>query len=282
MEIINGKKAEYVLSLSYGKDSMACLGAIKHLGLPLHRIVTADIWATDTIRADYPPMAAFKDYADKVIRERYGIEVEHYHATTIDGVVKDKVTYRDGFYHTMQSGKYEGTIKGFPMMRGPWCQKLKLNAVDQMPTEADIVIQYLGIAADEPDRIAKHINRPNVMLPLVVLGWEEDLCGLWCKYSDLLAPTYTSSTRDGCWFCHNQRTDQLRNLRHEHPELWQLLLEWDKDSPVTFKAPTRKQAGHTVRDYDERFKLEDDGVLVKDDGHFRWKQLDEPIQLSLF
>lgn len=31
-----------VLSLSYGKDSMACLGAIEQLGWPLDRIVTAD------------------------------------------------------------------------------------------------------------------------------------------------------------------------------------------------------------------------------------------------
>jgi hypothetical protein len=28
----------YVLELSYGKDSLACLGAIEKLGLPLHRI----------------------------------------------------------------------------------------------------------------------------------------------------------------------------------------------------------------------------------------------------
>lgn len=36
-------KTEYVLSLSYGKDSLACLGAIEHLGWPLDRIVTADV-----------------------------------------------------------------------------------------------------------------------------------------------------------------------------------------------------------------------------------------------
>ena len=43
--------AEHILSLSYGKDSLACLGAIKHLGWPLDRIVTADqrwIKAADT------------------------------------------------------------------------------------------------------------------------------------------------------------------------------------------------------------------------------------------
>lgn len=68
---------EYVLSLSYGKDSIACLEAIKLLGLPLDRIVHAEVWATDTIPADLPPMVEFKAKADKIILERYGIEVEH-------------------------------------------------------------------------------------------------------------------------------------------------------------------------------------------------------------
>lgn len=277
MQIIDGKKVEFVLSYSHGKDSGACLGAIKHLNWPLDRIVTADIWATDTIRAEYPEQAAFKAKADQIIENRYGIKVEHYHATHVDGIDKDKVTYCDIFYKTLQSGKHVETIKGFPMQRGPWCQKLKLNAADQIDTDADVVVTYLGIAADEPIRIARHIDKPNVLLPLVELGWEEDLCGLWSKYSDLLGPTYTCGTRDGCWFCHNQPIEQLRRLRHMYPDLWRLLLEWDKDSPVPFHSD-----GHTVKDFDKRFRLEDEGVLKKGDKRFRWKQLDQPIQLSLF
>lgn len=76
------KKTEYVLSLSYGKDSLACLEAIKILGYPLDRIITAEVWATDTIPADLPPMMEFKEKADKIIKERYGITVEHTYATT--------------------------------------------------------------------------------------------------------------------------------------------------------------------------------------------------------
>lgn len=66
-----------VLSLSYGKDSLACLGAIEELGLPLDRIVHAEVWATDTIPADLPPMVEFKTKADQIIKERYGFVVEH-------------------------------------------------------------------------------------------------------------------------------------------------------------------------------------------------------------
>ena len=66
-----------VLSLSYGKDSMACLGAIEKLGWPLDRIITAELWATDDIPADLPPMVEFKEKADRIIKQRYGIDVTH-------------------------------------------------------------------------------------------------------------------------------------------------------------------------------------------------------------
>ena len=65
----------YILSLSYGKDSLACLEAIKQLDYPLDSIVHAEVWATDTIPADLPPMMEFKKKADKIIKEQYGIEV---------------------------------------------------------------------------------------------------------------------------------------------------------------------------------------------------------------
>lgn len=69
--------AEHILFLSYGKDNLACLGAIEKLGWPLDRIVHAEIWATNEISADLPPMVEFKRKADAIIKERWGIEVEH-------------------------------------------------------------------------------------------------------------------------------------------------------------------------------------------------------------
>ena len=75
----------YTLSLSYGKDSLACLGAIEELGLPLDRIVHAEVWATETIPADLPPMVEFKKKTDTIIKERYGIEVEHVCALNKNG-----------------------------------------------------------------------------------------------------------------------------------------------------------------------------------------------------
>lgn len=335
----------YVLSLSYGKDSLACLGAIKLLGLPLDRIVHAEVWATDTIPADLPPMVEFKKKADKIIKDRWGIEVEHVCAQKKSDRGALRLTYESMLYDKLKRGKYVGTIKGFPQTIGSWCKKLKYEnkSVDirgyilstaqeypfceggvqdlwipnakgelvQQPPQArsnrywdsqaggvntaqansrkglftspsargDInVVQYLGIAVDEPTRIARHENKKGIVLPLVLAGWDEAYCRKWCEENDLLSPIYTTATRGGCWFCHNQSVGQLRLLRKNYPELWSLLLKWDKDSPVLFKAD-----GHTVNDFDKRFQLEDEGKLRIGDK-FRWSYLESPppIQMTIF
>lgn len=129
------------------------------------------------------------------------------------------------------------------------------------------IVQYLGIAADEPERIKRH-SRPEIVLPLVEIGWDEAYCCKWCEENDLLSPIYTSSARGGCWFCHNQSVSQLRLLRKNYPDLWKLLLKWDTDSPVSFKPD-----GHTVHDYDKRFQAEDEGK-VPTDRKFRWKMIE--------
>lgn len=108
------------------------------------------------------------------------------------------------------------------------------------------------------------------IMPLVQVGWDEDLCGLEATYMDMLSPTYEGSCRDGCWFCHNQGIEQLRNLRKNYPELWAKLMAIDLDSPVTFHPD-----GHTVHDFDRRFAWEDAGYMPEG-KRFRWKDIDEP------
>ena len=137
------------------------------------------------------------------------------------------------------------------------------------------IIEYIGIAADEPKRFGQLSEWTRA--PLVEFGIDEDLCGLYCQYNDMLSPSYETSCRDGCWFCHNQGVNQLRALRKNYPDLWALLMKWDLDSPVSFKAD-----GHTVHDFDERFQAEDEG-FVPADRAFRWWMLKyQWKQTSLF
>lgn len=70
-----------VACISHGKDSIAMLRAIQLLGLPLHGIVTSDVWATQDIPADLPEMWSWKKEADQRILELYGVPVTHICAT---------------------------------------------------------------------------------------------------------------------------------------------------------------------------------------------------------
>lgn len=274
---------EHILSLSYGKDSLACLGAIEELGWPLDRIVHAEVWATDTIPADLPPMVEFKAKADRIIRERWGIEVEHFSAQQAG----KRKTYENTFYRrvsnrAMKKRKEKPKFKeigmpyiyGFPRRKGSWCvSEIKIQAIRKLQNKGDIF--YLGIAADEPNRF--HNLTDTKKSPLVEAGWDEAYCRQWCEENDLLSPIYTTATRGGCWFCHNQSVGQLRLLRKNYPELWALMLKWDKDSPFTFHAD-----GHTVHDFDRRFAAEDEGLIYPDDKVFRWSMLDDELNYRWF
>ena len=142
----------YVAQISHGKDSLKMLDVIVSRGLPLDRITTSDVWATDTISACLPPVEEFKARMDEIIWKKYRIEVEHLCARNEDGTKK---TYEQMFYQVPQRKnavvvesntdsqlsvingvkhlngvsllKIQGTIKSFPAtVSVPWCQKLKL------------------------------------------------------------------------------------------------------------------------------------------------------------
>lgn len=157
---------QYIARISHGKDSLKMLDVIFTRGLPLDRITTADIWATETIRGEHPEMVTFKEMVDEYIWRKYRIEVEHLCAMK-NG---KKVTYERMFYHipkrkpkksggggysskpgndsrisdlmgTMVSvgsqkrsaeNHYQGCVQGFPLQRGSWCKKLKIR-IFRMP-----------------------------------------------------------------------------------------------------------------------------------------------------
>ena len=164
------KKRQHILSLSYGKDSIACLGAIGELGWPLDRIIHAEVWATDTIPADLPPMVEFKEKADAIIKARWGIEVEH---------IRAKQTAESVFYHKRTRGNRVDQIVGWPMTKGPkvGCELQKALKVRPMRTAQKGTITYLGIAVDEPSRY-NNITEAKIS-PLIEAGWTEAHCRQW-------------------------------------------------------------------------------------------------------
>jgi hypothetical protein len=254
--------------LSYGKDSLAQLEIMHIHGLPLTDIVTADIMAAPNLPAYLPELVEFRERIDREIKDRYGIPVTHVRA--------DK-TFADYFYRELtERSKYTG-IWGWPPVFGHWCMKyLKLHPIQNFFEGLDYV-EWIGIAADETDRQGQLNERKRSAL--VEYGITEEQAMEICRGLNWVSPTYLHSGRDGCWFCPCQGIDQLRRLYNEFPDLWGLMMQWDRDTDKRFKID------HTLEEYDLRFRFEKQGK-VPTGKKFRWNMLQQsesmPQQLSLF
>ena len=230
---------KYVASLSFGKDSMAMLIKIKELGLPLDEVIYVDIMFDDDTSGETPEMASFITKAEKILKEKFNVEVTHLRG----------VTFKEQFYKVKQRGKHIGDNYGFPYTIGAWCNdRLKMQPIKEyMRKQTDEIIQYVGIAYDEPERYER-LNHETHIAPLYDLKITEKEAMEICRKYDLLSPIYKTSFRGGCWFCPKQRLSQLKWLYQEHNDLWNILKEMEKDSFNTFKPNT------TLKDLEERFK----------------------------
>lgn len=232
---------KYIASLSFGKDSMAMLIKILELGLPLDEVIYCDIRFDEEISGEMPLMAEFIPKAEKILKDKFNIEVKHLRG----------VTFKEQFYKIKKRGKHIGDNYGFPYTIGAWCNdRLKIQPIKKyLQSIKEPVIQYVGIAYDSQERYEK-LNHETHIAPLYDLKITEKEAMEICKEHDLLSPIYESSFRGGCWFCVKQRLSQLKNLYENYPELWNKLKELEKDSFNTFRT---KQ---TLRELEERFKEE--------------------------
>lgn len=231
---------KYIASCSFGKDSLAMIIKIKELGLPLDEVIYCDIRFDNNISGETPEMAEFIPKAEKVLKEKFGIEVKH---------LTYKKTFKEQFYTVKERGKHIGDNYGFPYVIGSWCNsRLKIEPIkNYLKSIKEPVIQYVGIAYDEPKRYER-LNHETHIAPLYDLKITENQAMEICREYDLLSPIYETSFRGGCWFCPKQRLSQLKWLYDKHNDLWNILKEMEKDSHNTFRSNA------TLSKLEEKFK----------------------------
>ena len=228
---------KHIVSWSGGKDSSAMLIRMVEEGMPIDDIVFIYVMATPTLGGEFPEMYEYihrmECYIDRKIT-----------------VVQSVLDFDTVFHQTYKTGKWAGKIYGFPLTCGAWCNsRLKIRTIQKHYKTYGEHIRYVGLAADEPDRIAK--LEPFCRTPLAEWGMTEQDCVEFLEKRDMLNPLYRKFRRLGCWFCVKQSLESLRVLRRDYPEYWAMLLEWDKESFRTFKPE------YTVADLERRFSLED-------------------------
>ena len=213
---IGEKMAKHILSCSFGKDSIAtALLALQH-GEPLDELVYCEVMFSEEISGELPEHNRFIHETAIPYFEQRGIPTR---------VLRSEKTYLSCFYHVVTRGKTKGMLSRFPLSGRCTIQRdCKLPPIKayQKALPPDTV-QYIGIAADEPKRLAR--LKPGQISLLDKYHVAEPEARSMCAAEELLSPLYDFTKRGGCWFCPNASISELRHLYRYHPELWQFLLE---------------------------------------------------------
>ena len=225
---------KYILSLSFGKDSMALLIEVLKRKLPLDYVIFCDIKFNDKISGEHPLMAEWISKAEQILKDKFGIDVIHLTA---------KKNFTEQFYTVKQKWNHIGDRYGFPYTIGAWCNgRLKLDPINNfikgIIKEYGAVTEYIGIANDEPKRLEryKQLETENhKYITLADLGITELQAMEICRENNLLSPKYENSFRGGCWFCPKQSMWDLYQLYTNYPEYFNILEEMEKDSFNSFK-----------------------------------------------
>ena len=229
------KPEKYVVSLSGGKDSTAMLLRLLEEKRPVDLILFCDTGLE--FPQMYEHLAHLEAYIGRpIIRLKAEHDFEYY------------------FLHYTPKRKnpaleqYSGMSWAGP--RNRWCTGiLKTRVVDAYLKELRkdyTVIEYVGIAADEPKRIK------DKTYPLAEWGMTEKDCLAYCYEQGFdWGGLYEIFHRVSCWCCPLQSLDELRKLHRYFPDLWRQLETWDDATWRTFIK------GYSARDLAARFDFEE-------------------------
>lgn len=228
-----------VVSFSGGKDSTAMLLHMVELGMQIDEIVFCD--TTEEFPEMYEHIKKVEDYTGRKITI---LKAEH----SFQYFLFD---YEPKYYRNKSVIRHDKGLS-FPSSHIRWCtRRLKADIVDKYIKSkiksGEEINQYIGIAYDEQHRV-KDKN-----YPLVDWKWTEADCLKYCKDRGFdWGGLYDIFSRVSCWCCPLQSLDSLRKLRHNFPELWAKLLDWQHKTWRDFRPDA------SVDKLEVRFAYEDE------------------------
>ena len=133
-----------------------------------------------------------------------------------------------------------------------WGTTAKQTVLDKYFIENQGAVYYIGIAADETERLKKERSGYKCF-PLAEWGITEAECLRGCYDAGFdWGGMYEHLDHLSCKFCTNKNLKELRNIRKYYPEWWQEL----KDYQARTNRPYKGQ-GKSVLELEKRFMLED-------------------------
>ncbi len=215
----------YIISWSGGKDSTASIVLARKHQIPIAEIIMSLIWFNKDkkIYAEYPEVVEWVLNYAKPLFESWGYKVK---------ILESERDYDYYFHHIITGSKHpERNGKKAAFLIGGKCymNREKINPIKKyLKTLGGNYTQIVGIAADETSRLKTAHKKGQISLLEKYGISEQDTYEILKPYG-LLSPTYSYSTRGGCWFCPNQRIKELAHLKTMHPELWSELAAFDNE-----------------------------------------------------
>ena len=68
-----------------------------------------------------------------------------------------------------------------------------------------------------------------------------------CQDHGLLSPIYAHCRRNGCWFCPNASDSELLHMVTKHPDMFDRLIEWEKEDNIFHRRMTRRETPSEVK-----------------------------------
>lgn len=226
------KPKMYIASCSFGKDSIATiLLALEH-GEPLDRVVFSEVMFDHEkgISGEIPEHIEWIHNTAIPRLESMGVKVD---------VVRGNLDYISLCNKVLKSGKKVGQKYGLQNRKPCYANsELKIAPIrsylSRMRKDYDIV-QYIGIAIDEPIRLAR-LKGANKVSLLQKYGYTQQMAKDKSKEYNLLSPLYSMGYRGGGWFCFNANIERYMHIRKNYPEYWQALKElYYKTNSTRFK-----------------------------------------------
>ena len=246
---------KYIASCSGGKDSIATIILAHENKEPLDEIVFAEVMFDEETSGELP------EHIDFIKNKAFPLFESWGYKTTI---LHHNRTYMDYFNQVRQKGKNIGKKVGFPM-----ADKCNARACKTKPIEKYIkslgndYVEYVGIGLEEKDRLHRLHTHKNKISLLEKEQFTTDNAKQLATEYGLLSPYYDFSKRGGCWFCPNASDCQLRNLRDNHSDLWDRLLQLESE-PNLIGEIWNTRGNVSLFDKAEQFRLEDAQMTIFD------------------
>lgn len=229
---------KHILSFSGGKDSTFLLLELIRRQHPLDEVAFFDTgW-------EYPVMYEHIERCKKICEAR-GIKF----VTLQPGKPFDYLMFEKEVKE--RSG---GTHFGYSWCGGNcrWGTTEKQKVLDSYAEQHKDCVVYIGIAADETERLEKELADFK-RFPLAEWGITEAECLRGCYDAGFdWGGMYEHLDRLSCKFCKNKNLKELRNIRKYYPEVWAELKDYQRRTDRPYKGD-----GQSVFDLEKRFEFEE-------------------------